>query len=164
MSIFSCKRVDNIYINKVYNKDIKCLIAISHNTQIWHRRLEHANFELLDDLSKHELVVGLSKLKFTKDKPCDTCQKEKQSKSSFKLKNVVFTSRPLELIHMDLFKSTRVASLGGMDYAYVLVDDYSRYTWVCFLALQESVDLATEISVAKQRRNNNLSDGIYSKK
>ena len=31
---------------------------------------------------------------------------------------------------MDLFGPTRVASLGGMHYAYILVDDYSRYTWV----------------------------------
>ena len=79
-------------------------------------------------------MIGLPKLKFNKDKPCDACQKEKQSKSSFNLKNVVSTSRPLELIHMDLFGPTRVASLGRMHYAYVLVDDYSRYTWVCFLA------------------------------
>ena len=35
---------------------------------------------------------------------------------------------------MDLFGPTRVASLGGMRYAYILVDDYSRFTWVCFLA------------------------------
>ena len=35
---------------------------------------------------------------------------------------------------MHLFGPTRVASLGGMHYAYVLVDDYSRYTWVYFLA------------------------------
>ena len=35
---------------------------------------------------------------------------------------------------MDLFIPTTVASLGGMHYAYVLVDDYSRFTWVCFLA------------------------------
>ena len=44
------------------------------------------------------------------------------------------TFRPLELIHIDLFGPTRVASFGGMHYAYVLVDNYSRYTWVCFLA------------------------------
>ena len=44
------------------------------------------------------------------------------------------TSRPLELIHMDLFGPTRVASLGGIHYAYVLVDDYSKYTWEYFLA------------------------------
>ena len=35
---------------------------------------------------------------------------------------------------MDLFRPTRVASLSEMHYAYVLVDDYFRYTWVCFLA------------------------------
>ena len=78
-------------------------------------------------------MIGLPKLEFSKDKPCDTYQKEKQSKSSFKLKNIVSTSRPLELIHMDLFGPIRVASLGGMYNAYVLVDDYSRFTWMCFL-------------------------------
>ena len=109
-------------------------MSISHDTWTWHRRLGHANFELLNDLCKHELVIGLPKLEFTKDKPCDSYQKRKQFKSSFKLKNVVSTSRPLELIHMDLFGPTRVASLGGMQYTYVLADDYSRYTWVCFLA------------------------------
>ena len=35
---------------------------------------------------------------------------------------------------MGLFSPTEVASLGGMYYPYVLVDNYSRYTWVCFLA------------------------------
>ena len=50
------------------------------------------------------------------------------------LKNIVSTSRLLELIHMDLFGSTRVANLSGMHYVYVLVDDCSRYTWVWFLA------------------------------
>ena len=89
-------------------------------------------------------MIGLPKLKFNKDKPCDACQKGQQSKSSFKLKNVVSTSRPLELIHMDLFGPTRVASLGGMHYAYVLVDDYSGYTWVCFLAHKNNVFKAFE--------------------
>ena len=109
-------------------------MSISHDTWTWHRRLRDGNFELLNDLCKHELVIGLLKLKFTKDKPCDACQKGKQSKSSFKLKNIVSTSKPLELIHMDLLGRTRIASLGGMHYAYVLVDDYSIYTWVYFLA------------------------------
>ena len=34
---------------------------------------------------------------------------------------------------MDLFGPTRVARLDGMYYAYVLVDDYSKFTWICFL-------------------------------
>ena len=54
--IFSGERVDNVYVidlNKINNKDIKCLISISHDTWTWHRRLEHTNFELLNDLCKN---------------------------------------------------------------------------------------------------------------
>ena len=35
---------------------------------------------------------------------------------------------------MDLFGPTRVASLSRIHYAYILVNDYSRFTWVYFLA------------------------------
>ena len=78
--IFSCERVDNVYVidlNKINNKDIKYLMSISHDTWTWHRRLEHVKFELLNDLCKHELMIGLLKLEFTKDKPYDACQKRK---------------------------------------------------------------------------------------
>jgi len=58
----------------------------------------------LNRLTSKELVVGLPKLKFERDRLCETCQKGKQIKSSFKELNVVSTSRPLELLHMDLFE------------------------------------------------------------
>ena len=45
---------------------------------------------------------------------------------------------------MDLFGLNRVASLGGIYYTYVLVDDYSRYTWVCFLAYKNDAFKAFE--------------------
>jgi hypothetical protein len=35
---------------------------------------------------------------------------------------------------MDLFGPPTYASLGGKKYCLVIVDDYSRYTWVFFLA------------------------------
>ena len=69
--IFSSERIDNVYIidlNKIDNKYIKCLMSIYHDTWTWHRRLGHINFELLNDLCKHELVISLPKIKFTKDK------------------------------------------------------------------------------------------------
>ena len=59
-------------------------------TWTWYRRLGNANFELMNDICKNELVIGLPKLKFNKDKPCDACQREKQFKSSFKLKKYSF--------------------------------------------------------------------------
>ena len=89
--------------------------------------------DLIESLSKGELVRDLPKIKYSKDKICEACQKGKQVKSSFKLKNQVSTSRPLELLHMDLVGPSQVASLSGKHYTYVIVDDYSRFTWVAFL-------------------------------
>ena len=43
------------------------------------------------------------------------------------------TSRPLELLHLDLMVPTRIESLGGKKYILVVVDDFTRYTWVIFL-------------------------------
>jgi hypothetical protein len=41
--------------------------------------------------------------------------------------------RPLELLHMDLFGPIAYISIGGSKYCLVIVDDYSRFTWVFFL-------------------------------
>ena len=45
----------------------------------------------------------------------------------------VNTTRVLELLHMDLFGPTTYKSFGGDLYCLVIVNDYSRYTWVFFL-------------------------------
>ena len=41
--------------------------------------------------------------------------------------------RPLELLHMDLFGPTTYRNIEGNYYYLVVVDGYSRYTWVFFL-------------------------------
>src|ERR1051325_11883337 len=60
-------------------------------------------------------------------------KKENFSKTSFKSKNVVSTSRQLKLLHIDLFGPVKTASISGKKYRLVIVDDYSRWTWVKFL-------------------------------
>ena len=45
----------------------------------------------------------------------------------------VQTSRPLELLHIDLMGPARVQSLSGKKYILVVVDDFIRYTWVVLL-------------------------------
>ena len=99
---------------------------------LWHRRLGHAGMDQISKLIRKNLVRGLPKIKFDKDKLCDACQQGKQHRTSFNPKNVVSTSRPLELLHLDFFGPTQVASLGGMRYYFVIIDDFSRYTWVYF--------------------------------
>jgi len=90
----------------------------------------------LNKLISNDLIIGLPKLKFKKKHVCEAFQKGKQTKQSFKLKNFVSTSKPLELLHMDLFDPSRTMSLGGYYYAFVVVDDFSRFTWAIFLHLK----------------------------
>jgi len=60
---------------------------------------------------------------------------EKIIKSSFKSKDIVSTSRPLELLHIDLFEPVSTTSIYRSKYGSVIVDDYSRWTWVKFLRI-----------------------------
>ena len=88
----------------------------------------------MSKLIRKNLVKGLPKVNYERNKLCDACQLEKQTINTFKPRNIVSTTRPLELLHMGLFGPTRTASLGGRRYGLVIVDDYSRFTWVIFLA------------------------------
>ena len=67
----------------------------------------------------------------------------KQTKSSFKSKNMISTTRPLQLLHMDLFGPSKIASHGGNYYAFVIVDDFSRFTWV--LMIKHKIDVLLKI-------------------
>jgi hypothetical protein len=87
----------------------------------------------LHKLLKGEHVLGLTNVYFEKDRPCAACQVGKQVGSSHHSKNVMTTSRPLELLHMDLFIPVAYLSIGGSKYGLVVVDDFSRFTWVFFL-------------------------------
>jgi hypothetical protein len=46
----------------------------------------------------------------------------------------VMKERPCELFHMDLVGPFHVCSTGGKWYVLVILDNYSRYAWVFFLA------------------------------
>ena len=88
----------------------------------------------LGKLLKCEHVLGLTNVKFEKDKISCACQAGKQVGASHPAKNVMTTMRSLELLHMDLFGPVAYISIGGNKYGLVIVDDYSCYTWVFFLS------------------------------
>ena len=82
------------------------------------------------------MVIVLSKIVFEKDHLCYTCQFGKQVKSYFKSKDYISTCRPLKLLYLDLFGLSRTQSLGEKSYAFVIVDAYSRFTCILFLAFK----------------------------
>ncbi|GJT63590.1 retrovirus-related pol polyprotein from transposon TNT 1-94 [Tanacetum coccineum] len=78
----------------------------------------------------HGLVRGLPKLKFEKDHLCSACALGKSTKKPHKPKSEDTNQEKLYLLHMDLCGPMRVASVNGKKYILVIVDDYSRFTWV----------------------------------
>lgn len=79
------------------------------------------------------LVRGLPNLKFSSDALYEACQKDMFPKTSFKAKNFISTFMPLELMHINLFGPVKTAFVNGKKYGLVIVDDYSRWTWIKFL-------------------------------
>src|ERR1043165_8339863 len=110
-----------------------CLMAKATSGWLWHRRLGHAGMKNLQILISKKHVVGINEVKFDKDRLCSACEAGKITKKHHSAKTIMTTTRPLELLHMDLFGPQNYASLGGNKYCFVIVDDFSRYTWVFFL-------------------------------
>ncbi|GJV32397.1 retrovirus-related pol polyprotein from transposon TNT 1-94 [Tanacetum coccineum] len=149
-------RKKGLYVMKLGNKpkDQICLATIDENSTLWHRRLGHANMRLIQSLASKELVRNLPKLKFDQHF-CDACKMGKQAHASHKAKNIVSTTRCLELLHMDLFGPSAVRSYGGNRYTLVIVDDYSRTITLCDDDLDEEEAIkATE----KKNLENDIED------
>ncbi|GJS89935.1 retrovirus-related pol polyprotein from transposon TNT 1-94 [Tanacetum coccineum] len=91
--------------------------------------------------TKHGLIRGLPKLKFEKDHLCSACAMGKSKKKSHKPKSEDTNQEKLYLLHMDLCGPMRVASVNGKKYILVIIDDYSRFTWVkCLRSKNEAPD------------------------
>nr|GFB87110.1 Gag-Pol polyprotein [Tanacetum cinerariifolium] len=77
--------------------------------------------------------AGLLKFKYHKEHLCPSCKQGKSKRASHPPKIVPNSRQRLHLLHMDLCGPMRTASINGKRYILVIVDDYSRYTWVHFL-------------------------------
>ncbi|GJZ32658.1 retrovirus-related pol polyprotein from transposon TNT 1-94 [Tanacetum coccineum] len=114
---------------------------------------------LIQSLASKELVKNLPKLKFDQHF-CDACKMGKQAHASHKAKNVVLTTRCLELLHMDLFGPSAIRSYGGNCYTLVIVDDYSRYTWTRFL--KDKTEAFDQFEIFSRKIQNQLGCSIVS--
>nr|GEY16746.1 hypothetical protein [Tanacetum cinerariifolium] len=120
-----------------------CLLSKASKTKswLWHHRLSHLNFGAINHLARQGLVRGLPKLKFEKDHLCSACAMGKSTKKSYKPKSKDTNQEKLYLLYMDLCELMRVESVNGKKYILVIVNDYSRFTWVKFLrSKDESLD------------------------
>nr|GEV41203.1 Gag-Pol polyprotein [Tanacetum cinerariifolium] len=83
---------------------------------------------------------GIPKFKYNKEHLCPSCEQEKSKIASHPPKPVPNLRHILHILHMDLCGPMRIASINGKRYVLVIVDDYSRYTWVHFLRSKDEND------------------------
>ncbi|GJX34985.1 retrovirus-related pol polyprotein from transposon TNT 1-94 [Tanacetum coccineum] len=165
LKIDNVEHVDNLRFNllsigQIY--DNKCRVTFSeHDSEITKdgKVIGYANMRLIQSLASKELVRNLPKLKFDQHF-CDACKIRKQAHASHKAKNIVSTTRCLELLHMDLFGPSAVRSYGGNRYTLVIVDDYSRYTWTRFL--KDKTEAFDQFKIFSKKIQNQLGCTIVS--
>nr|GEZ17251.1 uncharacterized mitochondrial protein AtMg00810-like [Tanacetum cinerariifolium] len=138
VDLLTSSRGNNLYT--LYLQDMMaslpiCLLSMVSKTMswLWHRRLSHLNFGAINHLARQGLVRGLPKLKFEKYHLYSACAMGKSTKKSHKPKFEGTNQEKLYLLHMDHCGPMHVESINGKKYILVIVDDYSRFTWVKFL-------------------------------
>ena len=97
-----------------------CLVAtntkFNEMSLLWHKRLGHASIHQISKLIKKNLVKRIPNFNFENDYMCTTCQLGKLTRNTLKAKSLVSMSRPLELLHIDLFRLIRTTSLRRKKY------------------------------------------------
>nr|GEV26455.1 hypothetical protein [Tanacetum cinerariifolium] len=136
-----------IALTEVASNSLTCLLAKASSSLswLWHQYLSLLNLTTINNLVKNNLVQGLPKMQFKKDRLCSTCEQGKIHWKHHKSKTAFASNKPLYLLHMDLCGLMRIESINRKRYVSVVVDDYSRYTWVFFL---HSKDEASEVIIS----------------
>ncbi|GJX62341.1 retrovirus-related pol polyprotein from transposon TNT 1-94 [Tanacetum coccineum] len=131
-----------------------CLLtkASSMKSWLWHRQLNHLNFETLNELARNDLVRGLPKLKYDKDHLSPSCQLGKSKKATHPLKKKNTNTEVLHILHMDLCGPMRTESINGKKYILVIVDDYTRFGWVRFLRTKDETPQQIEMFIVTTQR------------
>ncbi|GJU57366.1 putative ribonuclease H-like domain-containing protein [Tanacetum coccineum] len=95
---------------------------------------------------------------FENDHTCVACHKGKKHKASCKTKLVNSINQPLQMLHMHLFGPTSIRSINHKTYCLVVTDDFSRFSWVFFLATKDETSgiLKTFITSIENQINHNV--------
>ncbi|CAM8990088.1 unnamed protein product [Rhodiola kirilowii] len=143
------------------NAEATCLLSRSEEMNLWHQRMGHVNLRTLQKITSEGLVRGVPRVQGELSIVCGDCQIGKQIKVPHKSTTQINTSRPLELLHIDLMGPMQVESYSGKRYVLVCVDDFTRFTWSCFLreksdAVQAFVQLCTRLERKREDKDEHI--------
>lgn len=99
---------------------------------LWHKRYGHLNNKAIHTMQYKGMVKGLPQLK-SADGVCEVCNVGKQHREIISKRSKWRASEQLQLVHADLCGPISPTSHSGKRYMLVLIDDFSRKTWIYFL-------------------------------
>ena len=155
--------LNNIYMLDEIKKE-KCCLGREDESWLWHRRMRHIHFDNLVKVSKKQVVKDQPEIKKPLNNVYKQCQHGKQTRAEFKKKEHS-TTKPLELVHIDICVPTQIKGLNGEEYFVLLFDDFTRMTWVClikkklealgcFKIFKEQVEKETKLKINFLRSDN----------
>ena len=118
---------------------------------VWHRRLGHFHYQGIRRMVQFGAVRGLPKM-CIRNSPCSSCMQGKQSRKSTPKIRTSESTECLQLVHSDVAGPFRVRSLGGAKYFVTFIDDFSKRTWVYFIASKDQVFDKFKLFLHKNKR------------
>jgi hypothetical protein len=141
---------NNAYVLKE-DKD-ECYLRKFDESWLWNRRLGHLNFEHIVKLNNEGALKDLPRIYKPRNSVCESCQVGKLTHAQFKSKSFTSSEKPLQIIHMDMCGPSRKDGTGGECYFMLVIDDFSRLTWVSFL--REKLDAIEKFKTFKALAEN----------
>lgn len=126
------RKEKGLYTVKLTRMQHKAMMAATHEEEMldrWHHRLGHSNHETIKFMKAKGIVHGLDGA-MEREEKCRECARGKMHRPPFKHKRGITSHGILELLHMDLCGPMKEESIGGASYLMVVVDDFSRKTFV----------------------------------
>jgi GAG-pre-integrase domain len=107
--------------------------------ETWHHRLAHASTSILQHIvSSKQLACNSRSLGV-----CKSCSQSKSHKQHFS-SSLTTATKPLELVHCDLWGPSPIVSNNDFRYYILFTDHFSRFNWIFFCANKSDVTLLFE--------------------
>lgn len=120
-------------------------LSVSEEEQLWHMRLGHRNMADIRKLASMDVGLPENFKGIKEGRSCDTCEVSKHTHTSFPRKEGRRASKPMEVVHMDVFGPIDTVSLGGSKYAILFTDDFSKWRTIYFMkSKSETLDKVKE--------------------
>jgi hypothetical protein len=143
---------NNVYVLKEEKEE--CHLNKYDESWLWHRRLGHLNFDHIIKLRNNGAVKDLLNISKPYNSVCKPYQIGKLTHTQLKSKNFPSTKTPLKLVHMDLCGPSRKEGIRKENYFMLIIDDYSRLTWV--VLLKEKSEAIEKLKVFKALTENQI--------